>query len=259
MDGAYFKDDLVRRYAQGRIVAVIKDMSSANVYTPKQNYLIVEAFEREGNDAICAALELQGFRELEDYLCPQKYSLGLPIDFEFRGIPIGKYTYINFDPWFADNYVSSVGRHTSINDTARIERDHPLNMITMNHNSLFNQVFSDADREYAQTLAAQGRKNPSNKVKIGNDVWIGANAFINCSRVTEIGDGAIIGTGAVVLENVPPYAIVVGVPAKVKKYRYTPEQIEVLLRVKWWDWDDETLRKNARLLMHPELFFAEFA
>jgi len=259
MDGAYFKDDLVRRFAQGREVVTVTEDSTLEKFTPTHDYVVVETWEWGTADAQCAELEQRGFRELEDYFSTQNFRLGLPVDFEYDGIPIGKYTYTNFDKWFAENYVSSIGRHTSINDTARIERDHPLNMITMNHNTLFNQVFSAADREYAHSLAAQGRKNPSNKVEIGNDVWIGANAFINCSRVSKIGDGAIIGTGAVVLENVPPYAIVVGVPAKVKKYRYTPEQIEVLLRVKWWDWDDETLRENARLLMHPELFFAEFA
>jgi len=98
----------------------------------------------------------------------------------------------------------------------------------------------------------------SNRLKIGNDVWIGANVFINFSKVKEIGDGAIIGSNAVVLEDVPPYAVVVGVPGKVKKYRYTPEQIECLLRVKWWNWTDEEINENAELLYNPDMFFERF-
>ena len=93
---------------------------------------------------------------------------------------------------------------------------------------------------------------------IGNDVWIGAYAFINCSKVTSIGDGAIIGSGAVVLEDVPPYAIVVGVPAKVKRYRYSPEMIETLLRVQWWNWSVDEINANADALFSPEIFMERF-
>lgn len=72
---------------------------------------------------------------------------------------------------------------------------------------------------------------------IGNDVWIGANAII-LQGVT-IGDGAIIAAGAVVTKDVPPYAIVGGVPAKVIKYRFSDEVILKLLQIKWWDKPEE--------------------
>ncbi len=100
--------------------------------------------------------------------------------------------------------------------------------------------------------------NPGEKIIIGNDVWIGANSFINVSKCRVIGDGAVIAAGAVVNSDVPPYAIVAGAPARVKKYRYAPEQIEILLKVKWWDWDDTTLDENAELLMEPDRFFEKF-
>jgi aminocyclitol acetyltransferase len=95
-------------------------------------------------------------------------------------------------------------------------------------------------------------------ISIGNDVYIGANSFINASKVTSIGDGAVIGAGAVVLENVPPYAVVVGVPAKIKRFRFSEEMIDTLLRIKWWDWNTDEINAEADALMSPELFMRRF-
>ena len=78
---------------------------------------------------------------------------------------------------------------------------------------------------------------------IGNDVWIGDNVIIRGGL--RIGDGAIIGMGAVVTKDVPPYAIVGGVPARVIKYRFTEEQINKLLKIRWWDKDEEWIRNHA--------------
>ncbi len=93
---------------------------------------------------------------------------------------------------------------------------------------------------------------------IGSDVYIGAHAFINASTVTSIGDGAIIGSGAVVLENVPPFSVVVGVPARIKRYRFSKEMIEILLRVKWWDWRTEEINENIDALLSPERFMEKY-
>jgi acetyltransferase-like isoleucine patch superfamily enzyme len=76
-------------------------------------------------------------------------------------------------------------------------------------------------------------------IVIGNDVWIGMHAVI-LGGVT-VGHGAIIGAYTVVAKDVPPYAVVVGNPATVKRYRFTPEQIAGLLELRWWNWDDATL------------------
>ena len=79
----------------------------------------------------------------------------------------------------------------------------------------------------------------ASKCKVGNDVWIGADATI--LRDLEIGNGAIVASGAVVTKNVPSYAIVGGVPARIIKYRFPQEIIKKLQNLKWWDWDDEMI------------------
>ena len=75
---------------------------------------------------------------------------------------------------------------------------------------------------------------------IGNDVWIGGNVSIR--RGVNIGDGAIIATGSVVLQDVPPYAIVGGVPARVIKYKFSDKIIEKLEALRWWDYGPDILK-----------------
>ena len=76
---------------------------------------------------------------------------------------------------------------------------------------------------------------------IGNDVWIGANAVI--MKGVKIGDGAIVGASAVVTKDVPPYAIVVGNPGKIIKYRYNEKEIKWLLKLKWWNFSRTKIKK----------------
>ncbi|HIK58847.1 MAG: CatB-related O-acetyltransferase [Verrucomicrobiales bacterium] len=81
-------------------------------------------------------------------------------------------------------------------------------------------------------------------VIIGNDVWIASHSII-LSGLT-IGDGSVIGAGAIVTKSIPPYSVVVGNPGRVIKNRFSDECIEKLLKIKWWDWDDETIINRSR-------------
>lgn len=88
-------------------------------------------------------------------------------------------------------------------------------------------------------------------IRIGNDVWIGFEAVI-LAGVT-IGDGAIIGTRAVVTKDVPPYTIVGGVPAKPIRKRFGDETVTRLLHMKWWDWPEEKIARNIRAIQSGRL------
>lgn len=87
--------------------------------------------------------------------------------------------------------------------------------------------------------------------EIGNDVWIAAGAQI--LHKVKIGNGAVIGAGAVVTHDVPPYAIVVGVPAKIIGYRCEQHMIDSLLKIQWWDWPESVLQRNMNLLIHEDI------
>jgi len=85
------------------------------------------------------------------------------------------------------------------------------------------------------------------KTTIGNDVWIGQNvAFVgDC----EVGDGAIIGAGSVVRGKLEPYSLNFGNPCKLLRFRFGPDQIKQLLKIKWWEWDDRKIRKYMETLL----------
>lgn len=92
---------------------------------------------------------------------------------------------------------------------------------------------------------------------IGSDVWIGEGAAV--SGGVHVGHGAVIGARSTVLEDVPPYAIVTGHPARVVRYRFSRPTIEALLRIAWWDWPEETIRAELEWFLGPiALFVARF-
>ena len=88
-------------------------------------------------------------------------------------------------------------------------------------------------------------KNENSPLWIGNDVWIGEGAFL-AGGIT-VGDGAMILARAVVVQDVPPYAIVGGVPAKIISFRYDEDTINCLLGIQWWNLEPTWLKENWKL------------
>lgn len=110
---------------------------------------------------------------------------------------------------------------------------HPTNGIST------SPVFYSQNKIFGFSFSKENKTIERKEIKIGNDVFIGMNVTI-LDGVT-IEDGAIIGAGAVVSKNIPPFAIAVGCPIKIMKYRFTEKQIESLLSIKWWDFSEEKL------------------
>ena len=96
-----------------------------------------------------------------------------------------------------------------------------------------------------------GNRGNRGDIIVGNDVWIGQKATILPG--VHIGDGAIIGACSVVTKDVPPYSVVAGNPAQVKKYRFDKETIDLLLKLKWWDKDVEEIKKLIPFISSPVL------
>lgn len=168
----------------------------------------------------------------------------------FKGIAIGKYTYgVSKSTIQNTNLIESIGAFCSINNSAQIgtQGNHPIDLITT-HPFLYQEEYGVLNDKDFNTY------NP--KIKIGNDVWIGANTVILPG--VEIGDGVIVAAGAVVTKDIPPYAIVGGVPAKIIKYRFDQEMITKLLSIQWWNWDDAKIKEHKDLFKNPEKFVNKF-
>lgn len=151
--------------------------------------------------------------------------------FFLHGVTLGDYSYIAKN----SNVVNcEIGKFCSIGPNFCCGLGvHPIDGIST------SPMFYSTARQNGVSLCDENKVEESLYTRIGNDVFIGANVTV-LDGVT-IGDGAVVGAGAVVTADIPPYAVAVGVPAKVKKYRFDPETIEKLLAEKWWDKDREEL------------------
>lgn len=140
---------------------------------------------------------------------------------------------------------SKIGRFCSLARNVDIGGfDHDYQKITTMPNFRFNQILNGGGKIPKQVVQEE-------YCVIGNDVWIAAGAII--LHKVKIGNGAVVGAGAVVTKDVPSYAIVAGVPAKIIGYRCSEENIERLNRIKWWDMLEEELIKIAPIIINNNI------
>lgn len=166
---------------------------------------------------------------------------------------LGMGTYINSRSNLSN---SKIGKFCSIgSNVSCVAATHPISFVSSYpgfYNCGTDIPFGKAETSFDELLCTEKGYH----CEIGNDVWIGNNVLIKGG--VSIGDGAIIGMGAVVTKNVPPYAIVVGVPAKIIKYRFDKNTIEKLLEIKWWDWAVETIKERRNDFSDIGIFITKY-
>lgn len=150
---------------------------------------------------------------------------------------------------------SIMGKYCSIGrNVQRIKGAHPSSGFVSTHPAFFSPAHP-CGLSYVRTCKFTEYNNfdeDMHGVIIGNDVWIGSGVLLLDG--VRIGDGAIIAAGAVVVKDVEPYTIVGGVPARFIKKRFSDEQADMLLGLKWWDRDEEWIKAHADAFENIETF-----
>lgn len=172
-------------------------------------------------------------------------------DSSFEGAnSIGRYTVFSgsmgYGSYLCQNcrIEGHIGRFTSIGDeVAYYPGHHPYLLPFVTTSPMFFSLRLQSMYTFAKRQVFDEIHGP---VEIGNDCWIGPRTILTGG--IRIGDGAVILAGAVVTKDVPPFATVGGVPAKIIRYRYDDETIAWLLKVRWWDKPLEWLRENWELM-----------
>ncbi|QRM43190.1 CatB-related O-acetyltransferase [Rhizobium sp. BG4] len=156
---------------------------------------------------------------------------------------IGRYCFINANTCIFDSV--TIGKFVTFARNCQIGGvEHPIHYVSTSFFRISKKWFPDDPVvQGAETIPNKTPKNRkrSNKIVVGSDVWFGASSLV--LKGITIGDGAVVGAGAVVTKDVPPYAIVAGNPAKIIRYRFDHQTIRDLLRLRWWDRDIDIILK----------------
>ena len=143
-----------------------------------------------------------------------------------------------------------IGRFSSIAPGVKTHRGlHPISFPYVSTSPMFFSLKKQNGHTFAKEQMFEEMSEP---IDIGNDCWICSNVFILGG--VKIGDGAVVCAGSVVTRDVPPYAVVAGVPAQTIKYRYDEDTINFLLRIKWWERPISWIESNWELFNNIELF-----
>ena len=146
---------------------------------------------------------------------------------------------VNIISW-SDDYKIYLGKYNSIGRDCNffLHANHRVDWITTS-----SQLWGPVTNEIANMHMKMGHPTCKGDIIIENDVWIGAKSTIMSG--VKISNGSVIGANSLVTKDVPPYAVVVGNPAKIVKFRFNPKQIESLLTIGWWNWTEDRIKTEA--------------
>lgn len=165
--------------------------------------------------------------------CQISNKVNLVLPYDLRHVQVGDYSYISRNS-FVNN--AEIGKFCSIGPNFCCGLGiHPVNGIST------SPMFYSVGKQNGYSLVNENKITESKKTTIGNDVFVGANVTVLDG--VNIGNGAVIGAGAVVTKDIPPYAIAVGVPARVVRYRFETDQIEQLNSIEWWNYELDKLNE----------------
>lgn len=174
--------------------------------------------------------------------CTEGNKVRIDFPFDLRDVTIGDYTYISRNSCIS---LTEIGKFCSIGPHFFCGWGiHPTDGLST------SPLFYSA--KYPDSFASENKITDRKKITIGNDVFIGANVTV-LDGIT-IGDGAVIGAGAVVSKDIPPYAVAVGSPIQIIKYRFDEETIRKLLEIRWWNFDKNHLNDFLKYNNKTELF-----
>lgn len=157
---------------------------------------------------------------------------------------IGKYSYVGKNTSVT---CSNIGSFCSISSNCVLGlANHTIDFLSTS--PLFTEKYNGTGYSWTDM-----QKNPYKQLSIGNDVWIGTRAIIMGGL--KIGDGAIIAAGAIVTKDVPPYAIVAGIPARIIRFRFSDEVIAEIMKIQWWNLSEEFLKNNIHLFQMNDIDF----
>lgn len=182
-----------------------------------------------------------------EFQCQQKNMEGIQKKIDKHRTNIGRHCY---GPICRNHpLIKTIGNFCSFAEGCDVVPNHEMKYITTHPIIYAGQAYDDIDEQYTDyenepwylegVSPKGGYVEKRKRITIGNDVWLGKNVII--TNGANIGNGVIAGAGAVITKDVPDYAIVVGVPARIIKYRYSQEHIDALNKIQWWSWSDQQI------------------
>lgn len=160
-----------------------------------------------------------------------------------ENVKMGSYSYTG-QYCFIQN--ARIGKFANLAAMVRIgPTDHPMERASLHHFTYRAPMYGLAD----QNEEAFFQKREERITEIGHDTWIGHGSIIKPGL--RVGNGAVVGAGTMVTKDIPPYAIVVGNPGRILRYRFDPDTIGDLEDIQWWDWTYDQIKENFQDFFLP--------